>query len=214
MTPTESPNARATSAVRSVQPLQTTTISSSFGPGGAATPRGRRPMTASSLCAAITTESAMAVLIASHGRASGRARFLRLVRDGLPEAPARVRDAPMQRPRTRDIVPDGVARDEGHYPHWGEGSRGAAGDKNSMLIRRRPSAATLVAIVATLVIGSQTVLPPGGRRGAPEPSARSRSRRPMARASRSPGRPRVTGTSPATASTSTAPRWERRPRIR
>ncbi len=36
-----------------------------------------------------------------------------------------------------------------------------AGDKNSMLIRRRPSVATLVAFVATLVLGSQTGLAAG-----------------------------------------------------
>ena len=45
--------------------------------------------------------------------------------------------------------------------------RGVAGDMTSMLIRRRPSAATFVAIVTTLVIGSQTGLAAGGR-GAPD----------------------------------------------
>ena len=60
-----------------------------------------------------------------------------------------------------------------------------------MLIRRRPSAATLVAIVTTLVIGSQTGLAAGSGRELPRLSARSRSPRRTARASRSRGRPRV-----------------------
>ena len=53
----------------------------------------------------------------------------------------------------------------GEYPHWGTRSGGVAGDKNSMLICRRPSAATLVAIVATLAIGSQTGLAAGSSAG-------------------------------------------------
>ena len=45
------------------------------------------------------------------------------------------------------------------------------GDKNNMLIRRRPSAATLVAIVTTLAIGSQASFAAGSSqsgRGAPD----------------------------------------------
>ena len=47
-----------------------------------------------------------------------------------------------------------------------------AGDKNCMLIRRRPSAATLVAIIMTLVIGTQTGFAAGSSRSdrdAPDP---------------------------------------------
>ena len=78
---------------------------------------------------------------------------------------------PMQRPRSRDMVPDRAQGTQATTPQWGEGSRGVSGDKNSMRIRRRPSAATFVAIVTTLAIGSQVSLAAGSSqsgRGAPD----------------------------------------------
>ena len=58
--------------------------------------------------------------------------------------------------------------DQSVTPRWGDKVRGGAGDKNKMLIRRRPSIATLVAVLLTLALGSQTGSAAQNENGSPE----------------------------------------------
>jgi chitodextrinase len=58
----------------------------------------------------------------------------------------------------------------GYCPQLGEGSLRVSGDNDSMLTRRRPSAATFVAIIATLLIGTQTGLAAGSQSGREGPA--------------------------------------------
>ncbi len=133
-------------------------------------------MTRSSSCAAMTTETGTGVLIAS-------ARWCRVshrepepgVGDvaGRPESPCCLTSGGVDPCRSGPC--DGVhvhPAATGNAPQWGDKVSGMSGDNNSMLIRRRPSVATVVAVLATLAIGTQSGLAAGSSRQdrvAPDP---------------------------------------------